>query len=124
GPAELAAALSPALRSPPCSAPSAEEPPAPTGRLLRCGLGRLRRLRRRGGPQLPPPLRRVVPVPRRGEHGLEGVRAAVAVDALGEVLGVLARGALRRQLREGPVALLELLAQQHHHGQQRLAIDV
>src|SRR5699024_5294432 len=77
----------------PRSAPSAEGPPAaPTGRLLRCGLGRRGR-RRCGGPQLPPPLGRVVPVPGGREHGLEGVRTAVAVDALGEVLGVLPRGA-------------------------------
>src|SRR5699024_10086523 len=80
--------------------------------------------RRCWGQLRPPQLGRVVAVLGGREHGLGGVRTAVAVDALGEVLGVLPRGALRRRYGEGLIAPLVLLAQQHHHRQQRLAIDV
>ena len=74
--------------------------------------------------RLPPSRDRILRIPGRGEHPLEGILAPVLVDPLGEALGVLAHGLLGGQRAEGLVALLVLLAQQHHHRQQGPAVDV
>ena len=54
----------------------------------------------------------------------KGLLAAVLMDPFGELLGVLPRRAFVGQRGEGVVPVLELLAQQHHHRQQGLAVDV
>src|SRR5699024_1587500 len=108
------------------SAAPPERPPAPPCRPGgRCRRGRRRLLRRPPlRPQLAPPLRGVLRLPGRGEHRLEGVAAPVLVHAVGEVRGVLAGRLRAGEGGEGLVALLVLLAQQHDHGQQGLAVDV